>query len=58
MDGPGKTSMLQDIEAHRVSENRYFSLSLSDMGRRHSIATPLCDFLYQLVEAKSDAGKS
>ncbi len=56
MEGPGKTSMLQDIEAHRPTENRYFSLSLSDMGRRHSIATPLCDFLYQLVEAKSNAG--
>jgi len=55
--GNGKTSMLQDIEAGRPTENRYFCAAVSKLGAKHGIPTPICDFLYNLVEAESYAKK-
>lgn len=48
----GKTSMLQDVQAGRETENRYFAGAVSRLGKIHSIPTPLCDFLSILLEAK------
>ncbi len=55
MDGPGRTSMLQDVDAGRVTENRFFAGSIGAIARRHGIATPLCDFLYTQVETVEEA---
>lgn len=55
MNGRGKTSMLQDVEAGRETENRFFAGSLSALGKKHSLPTPLCDMLYTMVEAASGA---
>ncbi len=55
--GCGKTSMLQDIEAGRMTENRYFTGTDSALAAKHSLKTPDCDFLYNLVEAASYAQK-
>lgn len=57
MAGPGKTSMLQDVEAGRATENRYFAGCLSSLGKKHSIPTPLSDFLFTEVEAKEHAAE-
>lgn len=53
----GKTSLLQDIENGRMTENRYFTYCVSTLGKKHGISTPVCDLLYLLVEAKSYAKK-
>lgn len=55
--GEGKTSMLQDVEAKRENENRYFLGSVSALGKRCDIETPFCDFVYNLVEAQTYAQK-
>lgn len=51
LNDEGKTSMLQDMEAHRQTENRYFCGSVVALGNAHDIPTPIADFVYQLVEA-------
>ena len=48
----GKTSMLQDVLAGRDTENRYFAGAVSRLGRKHSIPTPISDFIAILLEAK------
>ena len=48
----GKTSMLQDVLAGRETENRYFAGAVSRLGRKHSVPTPLSDFISILLEAK------
>lgn len=53
----GKTSMLQDIEAGRKNENRYFSGTVINLAARHGLAVPVTSFLYNLVEAAADAKK-
>lgn len=53
----GKTSLLQDIENKRMTENIYFTYCVSTLGKKHKISTPVCDLLYLLVEAKSYAKK-
>lgn len=47
----GKTSMLQDIEAGRPTENNWFCGTVSRLGKKHGIPTPVCDFLANLAEA-------
>lgn len=54
----GKTSMLQDVEAGRETENRYFAGAVSRLGKKHSIAVPLCDFIQILLEARRDVIRS
>ncbi len=48
----GKTSMLQDVLAHRETESRYFAGAVSRLGRKHSIPTPYCDFIQIMLEAR------
>ena len=35
--------MLQDIEAKRVSENRWFCITASKLAKKHNLPTPLID---------------
>ncbi len=46
----GKTSMLQDVEAGRVSENRWFCMFAGTMGRELGVPTPHIDMLGQIME--------
>ena len=48
----GKTSMLQDVQACRETENRYFAGAVSRLGKKYSIPTPISDFVAILLEAK------
>lgn len=48
----GKTSMLQDVQAARETENRYFAGAVSRLGKKHGIATPFVDFSSILLEAR------
>lgn len=48
----GKTSMLQDVQAMRETENRYFAGAVSRLGKKHGIATPFVDFSSILLEAR------
>ena len=48
----GRTSMLQDVDAGRETENDYFAGTISRLGRQHDIQTPNIDFLYILLEAR------
>lgn len=50
--GEGKTSMAQDMEAGRVTENAWFCGTVIKLGERHSIATPVSQTLSALIEAK------
>jgi len=45
-----KTSMLQDIEAKRISENRWFCITASALAKKHMIKTPLIDTLGQILD--------
>lgn len=47
----GKTSMLQDIEVGRPTENNWFCGTVSRLGRKHGVQTPVCDFLSKLTQA-------
>lgn len=53
--GSGKSSMLEDIEKRKRTENEYFCGKVSSLGKKYSIPTPICDFLYILLEAKRNA---
>ena len=48
----GQTSMLQDVLAHRETENNYFAGAVSRLGKQNGVKTPLCDFAHILLEAK------
>ncbi|MCR4743153.1 MAG: ketopantoate reductase family protein, partial [Treponema sp.] len=43
--------MLQDMEARRKSENPFFCGTIMELGKKHNIPTPYCEFLYQLIDA-------
>lgn len=45
LDPSGKSSMLQDVEADRKTEVEIFAETVSRLGRRHGIPTPVNDFL-------------
>lgn len=47
----GKTSMLQDVEAKRVSENRWFCVRAGQIGKELDIPTPNIDMLAKIMEA-------
>ncbi|MCK9286468.1 MAG: ketopantoate reductase family protein [Sphaerochaetaceae bacterium] len=49
LEPSGKTSMLQDVEAKRMSENQWFCLKASQLGRVLNIPTPICDTLGALL---------
>lgn len=50
LDENGKVSMLQDVEAKRFTENKFFCGTVSRYGKELGIETPVCDFLEQMVE--------
>lgn len=54
-DPHGKTSMLQDMEANRKSENDWFCGTVCALGKKHGIATPTCYLLQKLVQGSEDA---
>lgn len=56
LDPAGKTSMLQDIEAGRITEVDTFCGALSRLGKKHGVPTPLNDFMYKVIRALEYAG--
>lgn len=46
----GKTSMLQDVEAHRKTEVESFALAVINLGKKHGIETPVNEMLYRLIK--------
>lgn len=46
----GKCSMLQDVEAGRITENKWFCGTICKLGKKHQIPTPYCEFLGNLLE--------
>lgn len=46
----GKCSMLQDVEAGRLTENDFFTGTIIKLGEKHGIPTPYCRFLYDLIK--------
>lgn len=50
--GEGKTSMAQDMEAGRITENAWFCGTVIKLGKKHAIPTPVASTLSSLVEAR------
>ena len=48
----GKCSMLQDVEAHRLTEVASFSGKLVELGKKYGVPTPINETLYALIRAK------
>lgn len=46
----GKTSMLQDVEAGRPTENDIFAGTVIKLGEKHNIKTPYCRFLDEMFQ--------
>lgn len=44
-----KTSMFQDVEAQRKTEIEIFAGAVVEQGRRHGIATPVNDLLFNMI---------
>jgi len=51
LEPSGKTSMLQDRESGRLTENPWFCKRASTLGKELGVSTPLCDMLGNLLEA-------
>jgi len=45
----GKTSMFQDIEAHRKTEVEIFSGTVIELGKRYGVETPVNDMLFRMI---------
>jgi 2-dehydropantoate 2-reductase len=50
LDPDGKTSMLQDIEAGRITEVDIFAGKVIDLGRNYRIPTPVNEFLFHAIK--------
>jgi 2-dehydropantoate 2-reductase len=46
----GKTSMLQDVEAGRITEVDIFGGKTVSLGRRHGIATPVNEAVRHIIK--------
>ena len=46
----GKTSMLQDVEAHRKTEVEMFAGKVIELGKRHNVHTPVNQKLFDLIK--------
>jgi 2-dehydropantoate 2-reductase len=46
----GKTSMLQDVEAHRKTEVEMFAGKIIELGKRHHIPTPVNQKLFDMIK--------
>jgi 2-dehydropantoate 2-reductase len=53
-----KASMLQDVEARRVTEIDYLNGGIARYGREHGVATPLNDAVTALVKGRERAWES
>lgn len=51
--GGGRSSMLQDVEVGRPTEHDAIHGAVMRAGRRHDIATPYCDTIHALLDARS-----
>jgi 2-dehydropantoate 2-reductase len=49
-DPAGKTSMLQDIEAGRVTEVDIFAGKVIELGKTYSLPTPVNEFLFHAIK--------
>ena len=49
IDSKGKTSMFQDVEAKRKTENAWFCGTIVKLGEKYGIETPTCSLLEKLV---------
>ena len=56
-DPLGKTSMLQDIEAGRETENSWFCGTIMSLAEKHGIDTPVCRMLYSLIKGTEESEK-
>lgn len=52
LGGHGKSSMLEDVLNHHMTENAYFCGSIARLGKAYGIPTPHCDLMEHLLEAK------
>jgi len=50
----GMTSMLQDMRAKRKTEVEMFSGVVCQLGKKHKVATPVNEMLFQLIRAKEE----
>ncbi len=50
--GNGKCSMLQDVEAKRITEVEVFAGKVIALGKKYNVATPVNQTLYWLISAK------
>ena len=50
MNTDGKTSMLQDIEAGRKTENTIFAKTVLELAVKHKIHTPCCEMIDNIFE--------
>jgi 2-dehydropantoate 2-reductase len=46
----GKTSMLQDVEAHRKTEVEMFAGKVIELGTRHNVSTPVNQKLFNMIK--------
>ena len=46
----GRTSMLQDVEAHRKTEVDIFAGTVIELGKKHNIPTPYNKVLYEMIK--------
>jgi len=49
LDPEGKTSMLQDMEAGRKTEVDLFAGTVSELGKKYGIQTPVNEMIYRLI---------
>jgi len=46
----GKTSMLQDVEAHRKTEVEMFAGKIIELSTRHNVPTPVNQKLFDMIK--------
>lgn len=55
LNDDGKTSMFQDVEAKRKTENKFFCGTVVRLGKELNIDTPVCALLEKLIECTESA---
>lgn len=50
MSSEGKTSMLQDVEAHRKTEVEMLAGKVIELGKRHNVPTPVNEKLFKAIK--------
>lgn len=53
----GKTSMLQDIEAHRQTEVNIFAGTVVELGKKYGVSTPINQMLFDIIRAEEEMFK-